>query len=70
MPNSATFFSRVSTWMRDSSSSMGPARPVVGTLWSATARVGVGAAHGAARRPQALECLRAGHLVDQVTVDI
>ena len=38
-PNSSQFTLRVSTWSRDSGSSMPRVRSVVGTLWSATASV-------------------------------
>ena len=43
---------------------------VVGTLWSSVAYGQVRAAHGAVGQPQALEGLRAGHLVDEVQVDV
>ena len=42
MPNSRQLLSSVSTWMRLSSSAMPLERSVVGTLWSATARVAFG----------------------------
>ena len=45
-------------------------RSVVGTLWSGTARVASGPAHLAAGQAQALEGLRAGHLVHQMAVDV
>ena len=61
----------VSTWMREVSS-RDRLRAVArsGTLWSGTASVSVGPAHLAAGQPQALERLRAGHLVDEVPVDV
>jgi hypothetical protein len=39
MPKSVQFWSRVSTWMRDTGSAMPCSRAVVGTLWSGTARM-------------------------------
>ena len=63
--------SATSTWMRLSSFSMPRARPVsVGTLWSGTATVFSGARTPAAGQAQALESLRARHLVDEVAVDV
>ena len=71
-PNSTTFFSSVWTWMRLSSSLMsdGVRAPTVGMLWSATAMVQIRPAQLAAGHAQALERLRAGHLVQQMPVDV
>ena len=55
---------------RDSGSSMPWLRSVVGTLWSTTASVFSGARTLRSREAQALEGLRAGHLVHEVAVDI
>ena len=43
---------------------------MVGTLWSTTASVFSGMAHLAAGHAQALEGLRARHLMDEMAVDI
>jgi hypothetical protein len=45
-------------------------RSVVGTLWSTTARVFSGCPDLAAGHAQALEGLRARHLVDEMAVDV
>ena len=45
-------------------------RSVVWMLWSTTASVFSGGAHLAAGHAQAFESLRAGHLVDEVAVDV
>ena len=45
-------------------------RSVVGTLWSTTASVFSGARTLRPASAQALEGLRAGHLVDEVAVDV
>ena len=72
MPNSAQLRSSVCTWTRESSSRIAAARgvPSVGTLWSAVASVRSGrrTVRPASRRP--VERLRAGHLVDEVQVDV
>ena len=49
---------------------MPPLRSVVWMLWSTTASVLCGARTLRPDMPQALEGLRAGHLVDEMPVDI
>ena len=70
MPNSRALFSSVFTDSADSGSLMPSLRLVVGTLWSATASVSSGRRGAPAGLAQALERLRARHLVDKVPVDI
>ena len=70
MPNSRALSASVAIWSADSGSSMPLERSVVGTLWSTTASVFSGARTRAAGHAQALEGLRAGHLVHQMPVDI
>jgi hypothetical protein len=67
----AAFFASASTWMRLSSFLMPSLRSgEVGTLWSTTASVFSGCADLAAGHAQALEGLRARHLVHEVAVDV
>ena len=54
---------------RERSSSMPRSRPMVGTLWSAVARVRSGRRTRRPASAEALERLRARHLVDEVQVD-
>ena len=69
-PNSSQLLVSVSTWMREVSSAIGM-RAVAGRhVVVGHGQRRVGAAHLAAGQPQALEGLRAGHLVDQVAVDV
>ena len=69
-PNSAAFFARAATWVADSSLAM-PLRAVGGrhVVVDDGERLLRGA-HLAAGEAQALEGLRAGHLMDEVAVDI
>ena len=60
----------VSTCSRLSGSAMPPRRSVVWMLWSTTASVFSGARTLRPRHAQALERLRARHLVDEMAVDI
>ena len=69
-PNSSQFVLRVSTWSRDSGSSMPRVRSVVGTLWSATASVASvrRTRRPASRRPS--KRLGRKHLVQEMPVDV
>ena len=60
----------VSTWVRLTGSAIGLSQSSVGTLWSSVAMVRSGRRTVPAGEPQAVEGLRAGHLVEQVEVDV
>ena len=70
MPKSAAFLASVATCTADSGFLMPCERSVVGTLWSTTASVRCGERTLRPRGAQALERLRARHLVDEVAVDV
>ena len=70
MPKSAAFLASAATCTADSGFLMPCVRSVVGTLWSTTASVRCGERTLRPRAAQALERLRARHLVDEVAVDV
>ena len=67
-PNSAQFLRSVSTWVRDTGSAIGDRvrSGRCGPRWRWSGRAG----GPAGRQTQAVERLRAGHLVDEVQVDV
>ena len=70
MPNSSQLRRNVSTWVREIGSAIGLSMSTVGHVVVLGGDRQIGPAHRPAGQPQSVEGLRAGHLVDEMQVDV